>query len=492
MVGTEREQHRIGHHADLGAAARNTKTGPIGKPGNLDGENRLETNRQRAGVENAQPGETMDTKPLDEDLAGIERGAGATTGDSKLARGQRALDQLARERADDPHRLRGGEEERRERGVQTKARIHRRRRPHMRMPALTQRTMERGPTATAEERLRIRSHDGRHSGDDVGGSRRTNLIERRSGHRERSQPDKPAQRYQSTPMPDSEKIQWGRYRAPRPHLQWRANETGADWIVGDVHGCFTHLAQALASARFNEATDRLFSVGDLVDRGPNSEDALEWIDSGRITAAVAGNHEHLMRASLASVHGGEQPEDVAAGETWMLNGGAWWFQRTRGEAEIQRWIAVLNALPAAITIGAGNSAIGIIHAQPGAATWAESIAEIERDDEGGALARARAAWSRQREREAPDSEIGETTESWTGGCEDVRAIFVGHHPTRTTTRTANLWNLDTGPALERDGYGQITFARCDRETIRIISVGRAGAMMRDCVAHETPHARTEH
>ena len=492
LMRTEREQHRIGHHAGRVTSTRNTKTRPLGKPRKLQRKNRLQTNRQRSGVEHPQTREAVHTKTVDEDLPRIERRRTETTSDGELAHRKRALNQLASKGANDPHRFRRGKNEGRERSVETNTRINPGSRLHMGAPALTQRTLDDRPPTTAEERLHVRRHNGGHTNRGSAGSGPTiltRLIERRSGHRKRSPPHEPAQRYQRQPMPHSEKIQWGRYRAPRPHMQWNTNEIGADWIVGDVHGCFTHLAQALASARFNESTDRLFSVGDLVDRGANSENALEWIDSGRITASVAGNHEQLMRASLTSVHGDEQPEDTTASATWILNGGAWWFQRTRSEAEIQQWIAVLNALPAAITIGTGKSAIGIIHVQPGAPTWAESVAEIERHDEGGAIARTRSAWSRQRERKAPEEDIGETTQSWTGGCEDIRAIFVGHHPTRTPTRTANLWNLDTGPALQHDDYGQITFARCDPETIRIISISKTGGIMQSYIEYETARAQ---
>ena len=54
---------------------------------------------------------------------------------------------------------------------------------------------------------------------------------------------------------------------------------GTDWVVGDVHGCFETLRQALAAIDFEQGRDRLFSVGDLIDRGPNSIEALEWLES---------------------------------------------------------------------------------------------------------------------------------------------------------------------------------------------------------------------
>lgn len=69
---------------------------------------------------------------------------------------------------------------------------------------------------------------------------------------------------------------------------------GRDWVVGDVHGCFETLRRALLAIDFEYGGDRLFSVGDLIDRGPNSIEALAWLEGGRFAAAVMGNHEAEM------------------------------------------------------------------------------------------------------------------------------------------------------------------------------------------------------
>ena len=69
---------------------------------------------------------------------------------------------------------------------------------------------------------------------------------------------------------------------------------GRDWVVGDVHGCFSTLREALRVIDFEHGRDRLFSVGDLIDRGPNSMEALEWLAGERFEAVVIGNHEAEM------------------------------------------------------------------------------------------------------------------------------------------------------------------------------------------------------
>ena len=41
---------------------------------------------------------------------------------------------------------------------------------------------------------------------------------------------------------------------------------GTDFVAGDVHGCFRTLERAMEAVDFNPERDRLFAVGDLVNR----------------------------------------------------------------------------------------------------------------------------------------------------------------------------------------------------------------------------------
>ena len=73
---------------------------------------------------------------------------------------------------------------------------------------------------------------------------------------------------------------------------------GRDFVVGDVHGCFRTLEWLLDEVAFEPGRDRLFSVGDIVDRGPHSEEAIDWLVDGRITDATMWNHENGLVAFL--------------------------------------------------------------------------------------------------------------------------------------------------------------------------------------------------
>ncbi|MDX1389665.1 MAG: metallophosphoesterase [Acidobacteriota bacterium] len=62
------------------------------------------------------------------------------------------------------------------------------------------------------------------------------------------------------------------------------------WVVGDIQGCAREFEELLETIRFDRSRDELWSVGDLINRGPDPLAVLElWRDVGG--KAVIGNHE---------------------------------------------------------------------------------------------------------------------------------------------------------------------------------------------------------
>ena len=61
-------------------------------------------------------------------------------------------------------------------------------------------------------------------------------------------------------------------------------------IVGDIHACFSELMALLDLISFSDQ-DELISIGDLLDRGPNPIEVVDFFQKKHNAHAIMGNHE---------------------------------------------------------------------------------------------------------------------------------------------------------------------------------------------------------
>ena len=89
------------------------------------------------------------------------------------------------------------------------------------------------------------------------------------------------------------------------------------WVIGDIHG-FNETLRTLVANLALQRGDYVVLLGDLIDRGPNSYDVVQYVKTSPNIVTVKGNHEKMM-IELFSLPRLESPDVKLA--TWMYNGG---------------------------------------------------------------------------------------------------------------------------------------------------------------------------
>lgn len=231
----------------------------------------------------------------------------------------------------------------------------------------------------------------------------------------------------------------------------KRNTKGRDLIVGDVHGNFSKLRAALDAVGFSpDAGDRLISVGDLVDRGPESDDVLDWLREPWFHA-VLGNHEDM---AISWAEGELDPR------MYVANGGGWNVANPIDQRNILS--SAFAALPIAIEIETDAGLVGVVHATCPAPSWGEFAEALRLLEAEPALLEGEAAqhllnmalWSRDRFTRMDDSVV-----------EGVRAVVVGHTPMDAMSALGNTLFIDTGAWLPEERFPGRVFTIIDATTL---------------------------
>lgn len=195
------------------------------------------------------------------------------------------------------------------------------------------------------------------------------------------------------------------------------------WVVGDIHGCFSILMKKLRECRFDPRHDLLVSVGDIIDRGPDSLGCLALLRESWMTA-VRGNHEQMALDARAS----------SQSALWLMNGGDW-FTRLTAEhaAQAEALFILCQRLPWILEVHCRHSTHVIAHADYPASTyqWQKKV-DLHQ-----------VLWSRER------------LMNKRGGISGADHFWFGHTPLRRRMDFANVHYIDTGAVFG----GQLTLVR---------------------------------
>jgi serine/threonine protein phosphatase 1 len=200
--------------------------------------------------------------------------------------------------------------------------------------------------------------------------------------------------------------------------QFELNTDGRDFVVGDIHGHFSVLENRLKKIGFSpEKGDRLFSVGDLINRGPDSKDVLKWLDKPWFFP-VLGNHEIMVQSYY------RHQCDIS---DFLKSGGKWFLELPKHKQD--NIIVAFDKLPYIIEVKVPYGSVGVVHAECPIDDWeflVEHFVEFQH------------TFVKQRER------IKKARLNIHNRIQNIDYVISGHTVVPQMTVSSNSYYIDTG------------------------------------------------
>jgi hypothetical protein len=180
-------------------------------------------------------------------------------------------------------------------------------------------------------------------------------------------------------------------------------------VVGDIHGCYDELMELLEKVGMGD-DDRIFSVGDLITKGPKSKEVLDLFMTDARFATVIGNHDLALRRKW---NGEEIELKPAQKET---------HKELKGEKDA--YVSFFNRMPFMIDLGSHL----VVHAgvRPTVELYSQTTSDMT-------LIRTLGA--------NPESDEGTP---WYHVYHGEKVILFGHWPAPEPRRGRKAIGLDTG------------------------------------------------
>lgn len=206
-------------------------------------------------------------------------------------------------------------------------------------------------------------------------------------------------------------------------IEYYHHTQGRLFVVGDIHGCYDELMQALQKTQFDFQQDLLVSVGDLVDRGADSFKCLNLIHEPWFKS-ILGNHEEM--CLYAAI-------DPIMAKLHAQHGGEWFYALS--EADQQYVVEVCQALPIVLEVEYLGRKYGFVHGDIEQNDWDVLKTNIHQEKY-----REIALWGRSRVRNSAKKNF-QTIQG-------IDTVFLGHTVVDLVTKRHNCYFIDTGAVFD--------------------------------------------
>lgn len=209
------------------------------------------------------------------------------------------------------------------------------------------------------------------------------------------------------------------------------NTKGRDFVIGDIHGRYDLVYEALSKVKFNEQTDRLFCVGDLIDRGQYSDHVADFL-AKPFVYAIRGNHEDIL-LKLYESNTGKSPEKIIANISDQI--GLHWWMHVEKKEKI-RILDALRKLPLVLEVETSRGNVGLVHGEVDRdLTWQEFVVDINNNK---AHVVQEALWGRSRLSYGISDII-----------QGIGRVYVGHTVQDKIKKLGNVVAIDTGAVFDK-------------------------------------------
>jgi len=215
------------------------------------------------------------------------------------------------------------------------------------------------------------------------------------------------------------------------HTIFEANTKGRDYFVGDIHGRYTMLIHTLRQMRFDTSKDRLFAVGDLIDRGDENIECVALLDEPWFFSSF-GNHEELFLNAMRN------PENSHFVSLHVRNGGYWAWEKDPSkeigvsptDEALELVDSIATKCPLMMTVKTKQGRIGVVHADC-PKVWPDAADTVKFDK--------RMIWNREKPEEV--AALRNTARPYV--VHGIDAVIHGHERHPDILRNANRMWIDT-------------------------------------------------